>query len=67
MSKQKPQPNEGHKGFYLVTLSDGRIDIDGWLENDFNKSAARDPKTGGRDYDDFAIAWAEMPRGYVET
>ena len=31
LSKQKPQPSEGHKGFYLVTLSDGHIDIDGSL------------------------------------
>jgi hypothetical protein len=67
LAKQKPNPVGDHKGRYLVTLSNGLIDIDGWLQGDFNKSAARDPKTGNRDYDEFAIAWAEMPKGYIES
>jgi hypothetical protein len=54
---------------YLVTFSDGTISTDYWDEKsgDFFKSLARDPKTGNRDYDEFAIAWAEPLRGYVES
>jgi hypothetical protein len=66
MAKQKPQPPKGHKGIYLVTFSNGLVGFDGWFQNDFDRSAARDPKTGGRDYDEFVIAWAEPPTGYVE-
>jgi hypothetical protein len=59
---QDPRP-------YLVTLSNGMVATDYWDEEkgDFFKSLARDPKTGNRDHDEFAIAWAEPLKGYVET
>jgi hypothetical protein len=67
LARQKPVPVGDHKGVYLVKMSNGTIDFDVWSEKwkDFFKSSARDPKTGGRDYGSFAIAWAEMPKGYI--
>jgi hypothetical protein len=65
LAKQKP-PSDGGVKSYLVTLSDGRIDTDTWCDTDFFKSGARDPKTGGRDYDFFVVSWAEMPKGCLD-
>jgi hypothetical protein len=65
LAKQKPNPAKGI-GRYLVTSQNGYVDYDTWYDGSFFKSEARDPKTGNRDYDEFAIAWAEMPKGYIE-
>jgi hypothetical protein len=50
----------------LITLDPTGLGFDHRYEkgNEFFTSGAKDPKTGGRDYDYFVVAWAEPPRGW---
>jgi hypothetical protein len=66
LTKQKPNPAKGIRQ-YLVTFQNGTVGYDTWSDGSFFQSDARDPETGNRDYDEFAIAWAEVPKGYVES